>query len=187
MPSRPWLDMRAAYVEGVATDPDGDPTARTWPSLDEVGALFGVPPQTVRARSTREHWVALRTEFQRDLDRERRQQVIAARSERVAAIEGTALGNVQAGTVLVQRRLSYLVGQHRTGDRLDASELAALGLAQRRWLQVEGQILGRPDDTGDGELLLSERDAQVAEAALAARIMARVERAAADAGVDLPN
>ena len=76
---------------------------------------------------------------------------------------------------LIGMRLTYLIGREQDkvpaarGERVDAPELAALGLAARRWLQVKAQVMGQPDvDAPSVDAV--ERELAVSEALVAARL-----------------
>lgn len=167
--------IRASYVEGVAKDPDGDPTDRVWPSLDEVATLHGISRTTVIRRSMAEHWPDLRKEFQANVETERKRRFIEQRGEQAAALDRRALTNAEGGMALIGMRLTSLIvheadkPERDRGRSLDGRELASLGLAARRWLQVKAAVLGQPDlDTPSIDEL--ERQALVAETLVAARL-----------------
>lgn len=185
MSTRPdWPAVRAAYVEGHATDPDADPNARTWPTLEEVAALHGVSYRAVAQHSSRERWPALREEFQRQVDEERRRLLAEDRGRKVASIDGRALTSADAGLALVGRRLGLLVRTETdrgndAGKGVDAAELAALGLAARRWVQVKDMVIGKAVEDVPDEAV-QERDQRVAEQVLAAKLAEHVAERLAD-------
>ena len=80
---------------------------------------------------------------------------------------------------LIGMRLTHLIGREQEkaqplrGERVDAPELAALGLAARRWLQVKAQVFGQPmlDAPSIDEV---ERELAVSEALVAARLAAHL-------------
>lgn len=170
-----WPTIRAEYVHGQAVDPDGDPSQRHWPTLDELAATHGIARITIGHRSAKESWSTLRAEHQADIDQERKRRLVEQRGEQAAALDRRALTNAEAGMSLIGMRLSHMVTteaakpQADRGARLEGSELASLGLAARRWLQVKAVVLGQPDiDTPSIDEL--ERQALVAETLVAARL-----------------
>lgn len=186
-----WTAVRASYVEGNAHDPDADPNTRTWPSLAEVATLHGLGLRTVTRRSSLDNWPAAREEFQRDVDEARRQLVVADRANKVASVDRRGLTAADAGLALVGRRLEHITrgeiarGQD-AGAGVEARELAALGLAARRWVQVKDQVIGRPSPDDVPDEATQERDMRVAEAVLAAQLAEHRARRQADADADLP-
>lgn len=171
-----WTAVRASYVEGTAQDPDGDPTARSWPTLAEVAAYHGIAERTVDTRSMREGWVAQRDAFRADVERRRREALAEETAQKVGSIDRRGLTAADAGLALIGHRMTFLVraelarGQEAAGQGVVAQELAALGLAARRWVQVRDQVVGRPV-LEEGEDL--ERDLRVAEQVLAAKLAQR--------------
>lgn len=170
-----WPAVRRDYVEGRAVNPDGDPNARTWPTLEELATLHPAGISTIRTRSAREHWPDLRSSYQAEIEAGRKRQLIEQRGEQAAALDRRALTNAEAGMSLIGMRLSHMVTTEAAkpladrGQRLEGSELASLGLAARRWLQVKAAVLGQPDiDTPSIDEL--ERQALVAETLVAARL-----------------
>lgn len=186
-----WQLVRASYVEGTAHDPDGDPNHRAWPSLAEVAALHGCGLRSVTRRSSAENWPAMREEYQREVDEERRRLVVADRAQKVASIDRRGLTNADAGLALVGRRLEHLVRteanrpQQEVGAGVDARELAALGLAARRWVQVKDQVIGRPSPDEVPDEATQERDLRVGEAMMAARLAEHLAARAADAAAEV--
>jgi hypothetical protein len=168
-----WPAVRAMYVEGTATDPDGDPNLRTWPRQADVAAAFGISERAIATRSARDGWTAQRDEFQADVDRARREALVAETATKVTSIDRRALTIADAGLSLLSHRVTFLVKaeidrQQDAGKGVSATEMAALGLAARRWVQVRDAVIGRGapvDDEGD-----TERDLRVAEQVLAAKI-----------------
>lgn len=69
MPTRDWGAIRDAYVQGTTVD-----GARCWPTLDDIGALFGIPVSTVRKVSMREQWPELRNTFRTSVEQQRRDE-----------------------------------------------------------------------------------------------------------------
>lgn len=191
-PRVPWDAVRASYVEGTAHDPDGDPNTRTWPTLAEVAALHGIGLRSVTRRSSTEGWPAKRDEYQREVDEERRRLVVADRAAKVASIDKRGLTSADAGLALVGRRLEFIVRKEQArpadeiGAGVDPRDLATLGLAARRWVQVKDAVMGRPSPDEVPDDATQERDQRVAEAVLAARLAEHREARAADQAVDLP-
>lgn len=182
-----WTAIRAAYIEGRAENPDGDPTRRVWPTLDELAALHGVHSRTIRGRSAREQWPAQREQFQLDVERRAREQHAAARADAIASIDQRGLNASEAGLAMVGHRLSHLLrtaqqqpATQRAAD-VHARELSTLGLAAWRFVRVKDAVLGTlsladvPDDAA------IEREQQLGEELLAAKVaMRHAERLAAE-------
>lgn len=186
-----WTVVRATYVEGVAHDPDGDPDARTWPTLAEVATLHGIGERAVASHSSAGHWPEARDEFQRDVDERRRRLVVEDRAKKVASVDKRGLTAADAGLALVGRRLEHITRAEiargvDAGAGVEARELAALGLAARRWVQVKDQVIGRPSPDDVPDDATQERDLRVAEAVLAAQLAEHRAARDADAEVDLP-
>lgn len=169
-----WPAVRAMYVEGQASNPDGDPNLRTWPTQADVALAFGISERSVASRSSAQGWTAQREEFQAEVDRARREALVVETAEKVTSIDRRALTIADAGLSLLSHRVSFLVKaeierQQDAGKGVSATEMAALGLAARRWVQVRDAVIGRPGQGGD-EADDTERDLRVAEQVLAARI-----------------
>lgn len=184
-----WPAIRAHYVEGAAADPDGDPNARTWPTLAEVAALHGVSERATAQHSSREHWPAQREEFQRSVDDARRRALVEERATKVASVDKRGLTAADAGLALVGKRLEHLtrteIGKGQdAGQGVEAQELAALGLAARRWVQVKDAVIGKPSPDEMPDDATQERDQRVAEAVLAARLAEHRAQREADAAID---
>ena len=174
-----WPSVRRTFVEGQAVDVDGDPNHRNWPSLGEVAALHGLSEPAVKVHSRKENWLALRLEHQTDIDTVRRRRLVEQRADQASKLDRRALSNAEGGMALIGIRLTHLISREseksapQRGDRIDAPELAALGLAARRWLQVKAQVLGQPDV--DGPTVDDvERELAVSEALVAARLAAHL-------------
>lgn len=169
-----WSEIRARYVEGTALDPDGDPTRRSWPSLTDVAAETGIGMTAIKRHARDEHWTEQRAAHQSELERNRRAALIAQRVEQATKVDAQGLTVAEAGMALVGVRLTHLVNREtgngaERGARIDGGELAALGLAARRWLQVKAAVMGQPEDlapTADEV----ERQFQIDEAMTAARL-----------------
>lgn len=183
-----WPTIRAAYIEGNATDPDGNPLDRAWPTQAEIAALHGISARAVATRSAREGWTAQREAHQAEVDRARREVLAQETAGKVTSIDRRALTSADAGLSLINQRMTFLVRAEiargeNAGQGVSAAELAALGLAGRRWLQVKDGVMGRgvgPEESGD-----VERDLRVAEGVLAAKLAAH--RAAREGDeADLP-
>lgn len=183
-----WPAVRAMYVEGTATNPDGDPNLRTWPTQDDCALAFGISRRALNARASREHWTAQRDEFQAEVDRLRRDALATETAEKVTSIDRRALTIADAGLSLLSHRVSFLVRgeiarEQDAGKGVSATEMAALGLAARRWVQVRDAVIGKGapvEDEGD-----TERDLRVAEQVLAAKIAQhRAAREADDDALD---
>ena len=170
-----WPSIRRAYVEGEAVDPDRDPNQRNWPSLAEVAVVFGLSEAALKVHSRKENWPGLRLEHQTDIDTARRRRLVEQRADQAAQLDRRALSNAEGGMALIGMRLTHLIGREQDkipaarGERVDAPELAALGLAARRWLQVKAQVMGQPDvDAPSVDAV--ERELAVSEALVAARL-----------------
>lgn len=180
-----WPAIRAHYVEGTASDPDGDPSARNWPTLEEVAALHGVSYRAVATHSAREEWPRLREAFQAEVDQARRRAIVDKRVAQVTSIDGRGLTAADAGLALVGRKLEVITrreierGQD-AGVGVDPRELATLGLAARRWVQVKDAVVGKSGVEEEPDEAAMERELRVAEALLAARIAEHRATRAAD-------
>lgn len=190
MPRRPWPDIRAAYVEGVATDPDGDPSKRSWPTLEELSVTWGVPHSTMKHKSRAEGWVEQRETFQAELDAARRRTLIQERSDRAVRVDDRALTASEAALSLVGIRLTRLVrlqqalGADARGGGIDARELAQLGLATKRFVDVKAHVMGQPSTTPEAELDEMERAQRIEERKLAESMAAFIAERAAAAEAD---
>lgn len=185
----PWDELRAGYVEGTAVDPDGDPTKRSWPSLDDVARLFGVNPTTVRKMSAKEHWADQREAFQIETERVRRQRLAEQRADQALRVDERGLDAAEAGMNLIGTRLGALIRAEPEnvadrGKSLDASELAALGLAAKRMLDVKAAVMGGGAATVIESLDELERQARVEEALLAAELAAHIASRRAEEAED---
>lgn len=182
-----WPRFRERYVCGVAEDQDGDPSLRSWPTLGEIAVLAGVSLATVNERSAKEGWTRLREDHQAEVEQERRRALVVEQAGRAASIDRRGLTVADAGLALVGQRLTFLVQRERglapneRGRTVPAGELAALGLAARRWLQVKQAVMGQALDLDDETLL--ERELALAERDVAARLAEHVARRDDD---DLP-
>lgn len=175
-----WAAIRAHYIEGIPTNPDGHNDERSWPTLDEVATLNGVNAPMLRNHAAREGWVRQREEHQRNVEQARRARLVTERAEQAAGIDHRAMSAADAGLALVGHALAYRIRQQTDpglpaadrGKAVSASELAAFGLAARRWVQVKEAVFGR--SLGDGDDLTDaerdDRDQQVVERVLAAQV-----------------
>lgn len=181
-----WQTIRAAYVEGRAEDPDGDPGKRLWPTMAEVAATHGVSESRTAHRAASEHWVELRERFQGEMDEARRRATIEMRAGAAAGIDRRALTAAEAGLALIGQRLTFLVQEESKAARADAgkgvsaAELANLGLAAKRWVQVKGEVMGQPAPEELADEAALERDQRVGESLLAARLAEHVAARAQD-------
>jgi hypothetical protein len=190
----PWHEVRADYVEGVAEDPDGDPHKRSWPTLADVATLHGVSHDVVRKRAAKERWNDQKERFQLDIEQARRRWMLEQRTDRATTIDDRGLRAAEAGLALIGLRLTRLVRSQQghteesRGVGLDARELAQLGLASKRFLDVKAHIMGQPSTGADMSTDELERrqameERQIAEE-LAAFLAERAELEAADVAVD---
>jgi hypothetical protein len=179
-----WGPVRERYVTGMAVDPDGDPAARSWPTFAEVAALFGIPEGTVHQRATAERWTEQRDQYRLDVEQERRRRLRDEHAGKALQVDRRGLSAAEAGLALVGQRLEWLIGQERArvgsdrGAGVPAGELAALGLAARRWIQVKAAVLGATlsDEATSDDL---ERELRVGEQTVAAQLAEHIARRAA--------
>ena len=105
-------------------------------------------------------------------------------ADAVESIDRRGLTTADAGLALVGQRLTWLINrerqapEHERGRTVPANELAALGLAARRWLQVKQAVTGTTIDLDDETLV--ERELAIGEREVAARLAEHVARRAAD-------
>lgn len=187
-----WPLVRALYIEGRADNPDGDPLLRTWPTLADTALEFGISRRAVEQRASRDGWTAQRDDHQQEVDRRRRDALATESAGQVASIDRRGLANADAGLALVQHRMTFLVraelerADGQVGKGVSAAELAALGLAARRWVQVKDAVTGRGTAPEGDELDPTERDLLLAERMLAARFAEHRAAREADES-DLPD
>ena len=186
-PRKDWASARAAYVEGWVVDTERDVFLRNWPTFDEVATVHGISSATLHRRAAREGWVVQREEFQLDVDKARRQHLVEKRSEQVIRVDDRGLSNAEAGLGLIGMRLTFLLNQQSMlvqmdrGKGVDARELAALGLAAKRFLDVKAQIMGQPLTALENGMEDEERRARLDERRLAEAMVAFIaERATED-------
>lgn len=193
-----WDAIRASYVEGTATDPDGNPHERTWPTLDEVAMLHGAAKSTVHRRSAQEEWPARREAFQLEVETARRSAVVEQRSKLATSVDRRALAVSDGILALVEHRVGYLVNVQvrrleqrelevkadgstaylAAGVDVDGQELAALGLATRRAVEAKDRVMGRPLAEEQDDTAVEERAQRAMEERLAERLRQAVaERA----------
>lgn len=180
MPARrnDWPTLRAAYVEGHIIDPQRDPYSRAWPTLEEVSTLHGVAFNTVRRRAAQEGWTTQREEFQAEVERERRRWLIEQRVEQATRVDDRGLSSAEAGLALVGMRLTLILAQQQQlpqperGRGVDGRELAGLGLAAKRFIDVKAHIMGQPATSPDETLDELERQERVETRSLAADLAA---------------
>jgi hypothetical protein len=181
-PNRPqidWLRARQDFVEGIDTGGE-----RMWPSLHDLAASYGVDPSSVAARARDGAWPAEREAFRTEIDTERRRRVLESRVEQVASIDKRALSASEAGIALVGTRLTMLVGEATRDDvsirgrGVNAQELAALGLAAKRFMEVKSIVVGVPVAGGEETVEEADRAARVMEMAMADRLADHAARRA---------
>jgi hypothetical protein len=187
-----WPAIKAAYVEGRAQSMDGDPSERIWPTLGDVAEAFGVSPSRLGHKSAAEHWPEQREQFQTDVEQARRLLAVQERSAQSGNVDSQAMANTEGALALIGVRITHLVNGQRNLAPADqgaagvsSTELANLGLATRRWLQVRDMVMGRPAEDFTDELTL-ERDLRVGEALVAAQLAAHVAARSAPDVDDLP-
>lgn len=190
-PRRNWREIRASYVEGLATDPDGDPSQRSWPTLQEVADLHGVSVSHMKHRAAKEKWTEARDEYQAELDALRRRTLLQERADRSVRVDDRALTASEAALSLVGIRLTRLVNLQRNmtadqrGGGIDARELAQLGLATKRFVDVKAHVMGQPSTTPEAELDEMERRQRIEERNLAESMAAFIAERAAEAAADV--
>jgi len=173
-----WTDLRAAYVEGHVVDPQRDPFARSYPTLEEVATLHGVGLTSVKRHSGEEKWLEQREAFQAEVERERRRWLVEQRAGRATAIDDRGLQSAEAGLGLIGMRLARLIRDQEgrpveaRGAGIDARELAGLGLAAKRFIDVKAHVMGQPSTAPEETLDELERAARVEELRLAEELAA---------------
>lgn len=183
-----WLTIRRAYVEGRAEDPDSDPTKRVWPTLEELSILHGLHVRTVERRSRDEHWGQQREQFQLDVERQARERNAKERADQIGSIDGRGLRAADAGLAMVGHRLAHLLRNVGTqtptqrGADLHARELSTLGLAAWRFVRVKDAVLGTLSLVDEPDEATVEREQQLGEEMLAARLALRHAERLADVG-----
>lgn len=183
-----WLSIRRAYVEGRAQNPDSDPLARVWPTLEELAILHGLHVRTVERRSRDEGWIRQREQFQLDVEKQARERTAAERAAAVGSIDTRGLSAADAGLAMVGHRLAHLLrnanaqAQTQRGADLHARELSTLGLAAWRFVRIKDAVLGTLSLVDEPDDAIVEREQQLGEEMLAARLALRHAERLADVG-----
>lgn len=183
-----WSSIRSAYVEGRATDPDSDPLARIWPTLDELATLHGLHARTVERKSRDERWGHQRDTFILDVEKQARERNAKQRADMVGSIDQRGLRASDAGLAMVGHRLAFLLRRAGTqppdgrGADLHARELSTLGLAAWRFVRVKDAVLGTLSLSDEPDDATVEREQQLGEEMLAARLALRHAERLADVG-----
>lgn len=184
---RDWPTIRREYVEGRAANPDSDPLARVWPTLDELATLHGVHPTTVERRSARESWGRQREQFQLDVEKQARERSAKERADMIGTIDSRGLRASDAGLAMVGHRLAFLLRRAGSqpadgrGADLHARELSSLGLAAWRFVKIKDAVLGTVSLSDEPDEATVEREQQLGEEMLAARLALRHAERLADA------
>lgn len=167
-----WQRLSGDYIEGF----DHGNGERLWPTYEDIAAAADVSLQSVQARGRVGAWAAKREAFRIELDQERRRAILESRTQQLVDIDRRALSASEGGIALVGTRLTWLVNQtveDRRQDReprVDARELAALGLAAKRFMEVKAIVSGQPLAEGQETLDEAERALLVFEMEMAARV-----------------
>lgn len=188
-----WPEVRAAYVQGHIVDAARDPFARSYPTMEEVATLHGVSETGVRRKAAEERWTELREDFQAEVERERRRWLVEERTRQSTGIDNRGLQSAEAGLALVGLRLTRLIRDQEArpvdarGAGLDARELAGLGLAAKRFIDVKAHVMGQPSTAPEDTLDELERRQRVEERRIAEELAAFIaERAAEEDAGTLP-
>lgn len=185
-----WLTIRREYVEGRAENADADPLRRVWPTLEELATLHGLHVRTVERRSKNEQWGQQREQFRLDVERQARDRNARERAETIGTIDHRGLRASDAGLAMVGHRLAFLLRRAGTqppdgrGADLHARELATLGLAAWRFVRVKDAVLGTISLADEPDEATVEREQQLGEEMLAARLALRHAERLADEGDD---
>lgn len=183
-----WQTIARQYIEGRAENPDSDPLARVWPTLEEVAVLYGLHASTVERRSAREAWPRQREQFQLNVERQARERHAKARADSIGSIDTRGLAASESGLALVGHRLAHLMRSIGTqtvtqrGADLHARELSTLGLAAWRFVRVKDAVLGTVSFSDEPDEATVEREQQLGEELLAARLALRHAERLADEG-----
>lgn len=141
-----WVAVRNRYVEGISGDGD-----HQWPSLDRVADEFGITASTVRLRSSKEGWVAMRAEWQRQVEDERRRNRLGELAQSADKLDSKALSASELGLQLCVARLVEIGravesrrGQSGVdfGSAIEAREMQALASAADLWHKIGLRSVG---------------------------------------------
>lgn len=185
-----WPDVRAAYVQGHVVDPQRDPFQRSYPTMDEVATVHGIGLTSVRRHAAAERWTELREDFQAEVEGERRRWLIDNRTRTATGIDTRGLQSAEAGLALIGMRLTRLINDQTAkpaearGGGLDARELAGLGLAAKRFIDVKAHVMGQPSTAPEDSLDELERAARVEERKIAEELAAFIEERRAEQEAD---
>ena len=123
-------------------------------------------------------------------ERERRRHLSQQLAETAVRIDERGLASAETGLELVGTRLAYLLNEQTTsleaeqGRSVDARELAALGLAGKRFLEMKAHVLGQPLSAPGENVDELERQARIEDRRLAEALITFIAQRAADEAAD---
>jgi hypothetical protein len=150
-----WAVIEVAFVQGgVASEgPNGEPTERTYPTLDELAVQFKVSRRQIAYRSSRDGWVSKRHRYQENFALELHRDRTARMLKEAAGIDAAALTGSKMGLHVVLRHLQ--IHQRSDATPRAASESETLSRALERFHKTARLSLSLPT-----ELLQSAEDAE---------------------------
>ena len=130
-PTRDWLPVKAAFVEGY--DRDGVRFAE--PQLGDIAAKFGIPLSTIRKRSMIEKWAEERQLFQKRLEDARRERTTEVLASKGAEFDALSLRNADKKLRMIERMIDRA---EKSGDGFTPGQVRALAGALK-----DAQAVGR--------------------------------------------
>jgi hypothetical protein len=148
-----WPTIKARYVEGVKPV-NGD--TFLWPTTQEVADYYGCSVHTLREKSTREGWLAQRTQWQAQVEARRREARANALVQKAVNLDTKALSAAEAGIGLCMARLQEIGQAHQTARTaagpgaastgvIDALEQTRLAQAIDLWHKIGLRAVGEPE------------------------------------------
>lgn len=148
-----WPAIKARYVEGVKPR-DGD--TFLWPTTQEVADHFGCSVHTLREKSSREGWLAQRSQWQAQVEAKRREARANALVAKAVNLDSKALSAAEAGIGLCMARLQEIGAAHQaaraaagpggaSSGAIDALEQTRLAQAIDLWHKIGLRAVGEPE------------------------------------------
>lgn len=147
MPGRPhrnWPQVRAYYVEG-----DEVGGVRVWPTISDTAARFGMPPETVGKKATRDRWTAARDNFRSAYERKREQVRLETMARESVEFDGAFVRSARAMVGLLNRQIT---AAGRAGDKASIKHLYAIARTMLAVQRAGKLALGEATDRNALEL-----------------------------------
>lgn len=147
-PTRDWIAIKAAYVEGY----EADGVRMIEPTLDNVAAKFGVPVSTIRKVSMKEKWADERQLFQKRLEEAKRAKSTEVLASKGAEFDALSLRVAEKIFKNLERRIDKSLAERDAVD-VTPNQVAQIAAAAKSAQHVGRLVMG---DSTDNARLYAE-------------------------------